>query len=407
MTISVWFGADHDNGSTGQRTIEVDLAIVGGGIIGAAAAYFARKLARPGQDLKIAVLEGKRVAGGTSGRSAGFVLRGIHAYYNSCVSRYGRAQARYIYEFGEENQRLIREFVSDNAADFDMVECGSYILASSLEEFDHLFASVELMKEDGFKLDLHHDDPLDRGFYGAIFNPGDFGINPLKLVRALLSAADCELYEEESVLRLTSAGAKGRVELQTSSMHVLAERVILATNAYSPLFEPFFLDKVNAVRGQMLATAPLKKKLLKQLCYANYGFEYFRQLPDLRLLVGGCRQLFPDEEVGYGDVVTRHLQNSLEHYMKDRFPELAGCAIDYRWSGIMAFTEDGLPLVGELPQGKGVFFAVGCNGHGLGYGLNMGKLVVDVAFEGACPGIFKYPRVKTLSPSLKFDEKGP
>ncbi len=351
MTISVWLDQRSSPGGAKAETVEADLAIIGGGIVGAATAYYASL--RLGTK-NIVVLEAGQIAGGASGRNGGFVLRGIRTYYDSCIKHYGRDIAAFVYKFGESNQRLIRDFVRDEDADIDYDPCGSYLLASSLEELDELSHSSRLMAEDGFAVELLPDDPLDRGYYGALYNADDFGINPVKLVRSLLARSRAQVLAEQPVRRL-EVHSEGGIKVTATDYVVLAKKVILATNAYMPLLEPSFIDRISPVRGQMFATAPLKRRLLEKICYANCGFEYFRQLPDRRLVLGGCRQSFLDQEVGYGDLVTRNIQTELEHYMKDHFPELAGVHIEHRWSGVMAFTVDGLPLVGELPHMPGSF----------------------------------------------------
>lgn len=377
MTVSIWMKDEQNEEATPRRKLEADLVIVGAGLLGAASAYFARQFG--GAEKRIILVDAGKLGGAASGRNAGFVLRGIHTYYDSCISLYGRESARRIYRMGEENQALIRQFAAENAVDIEEVEGGSYILASSLEELDRLSQSAKFMQEDGFELTLHTQDPLDRGFYGAIFNPGDFGINPVKLVRALVAAAGVTVLEEEALLNFEHGAPH---ILETSGAQIQAKRLLFCTNAYLPLILPGFLDHLRPARGQMFSTAPLKKKLLDKLCYANYGFEYFRQLPDHRLLLGGARQLFLDEESGYGEAVTARVQNTLEDYLKDHFPEAAGVAIERRWSGIMAFTEDGLPYLGELPKQPGVYCAVGCNGHGLGWSMTLGRLAASITQGG-------------------------
>ncbi|MFA7341116.1 MAG: FAD-binding oxidoreductase [Candidatus Obscuribacterales bacterium] len=385
MTVPVWLDNRTQQGDLSKPAIKADIAIIGGGVVGAACAYLASR-----RNLKVVVLEAGTVASGASGRNGGFVLRGIHTHYNSCVAQYGREISRYVYGLGERNQALIKDFVETNNVDIDYDPSGSHLLACSLEELEELSRSCQLMHQDGFKVDLIGQDPLDRGFYGALFNSCDFGINPVKFVRALLSISGAQVLEQESVRLIESSGAG--ITVTASSQSVICDRVIVATNAYSPGFDSFFLDKIQPARGQMLATAPLKKKILNSLCYANYGWEYFRQLPDRRLVVGGCRQSFLEEETGYADLVTKPVQTALEHYLKDHFPELAGIAIEYRWSGPMAFTHDGLPLVGALPHLPSVHFAVGCNGHGLGYSMTLAERVLAVALDNEPPGYFDVAR---------------
>ncbi len=411
MTLSIWL----DERASGEEILdEVDVAIIGGGIVGAASAYLLHA-SDATRAAKVALFEARSIASGSTGRNAGFVLRGIQAYYNHAVKLYGSEIAREVFKFADENQRQIRLFaesIKDRPdLDFELSECGSYLLASSLEELDDLKQSAQLMQEDGFDAEFLVDDPIDRDFYGAIFNPRDFAINPVKLTRALLAKSNARVFENEEVFSVKKSPSGGKLVVSTPRRALIANRVLLATNAYAALGSYALAEKLNVVRGQILVTPPLKKrlKLLESICYANYGFEYFRQLPDNRLLLGGCRQQFMDEERGFGDTVTRSVQQALESYLKNRFPECAGTPVDYRFSGLMAFTNDGLPLVGEHEGLPGVFCAVGCNGHGLGFGLNLARMLVNVALMGASAGSFSVSRQSLKKPlaMASSGEKGP
>ena len=407
MTLSIWL----DERSSGEEILdEVDIAIIGGGMIGCAAAYFLSS-GESTRGLRVALFESRRIGSGSTGRNAGFVLRGIQAYYNHAVKLYGRGIAGEIFRFAEENQRQIRLFAENTDDDFELAECGSYLLASSLDELDDLRQSAELMKEDGFEVEFLVDDPTERDFYGAIFNPCDFAINPVKLSRALLKESSAHVYEEEEVFSVKKTASGGKLVVSTNKRSLVANKVFLCTNAYAALGSYALAEKLNVVRGQILVTRPLKKRLesLDAICYANYGFEYFRQLPDNRLLLGGCRQQFMDEERGFGDSVTRSVQQALESYLKNRFPECAGTPVDYRFSGLMAFTNDGLPLLGEHEGLPGVYCAVGCNGHGLGFGLNLARMLINVAVNGASAGTFCVHREALKKPMVLASsvEKGP
>ena len=402
MTLPVWL--DETPEVVESKTAErFDVVIIGGGIIGAGCAYMLSRR----QNLKVALVESGKLAHGSSGRNGGFVLRGIQSYYNNAIKLYGRPTASQVIQFAEENQRLIKEFVDKFGNCFDYEDCGSYLLACSLEELEELSESAQLMREDGFDLEFLKEDPLERDYYGAMVNPLDVGINPVKLVRALASASHARIFENETVVRIEY---DGNVSVQTAARTLRCDRALLATNAYTPLLLSWFTDKLQPARGQALVTKPLRKQILDKLCYANYGWEYFRQLSDNRLLLGGCRQMFLNEELGYADMTTKQVQNALQGYLKDRFPDVAGVAIDYRWSGLMGFTADGLPLVGEHDQIPGLFFAVGFNGHGLGYGLNMSKLLVNMALEGEAAGIFDIGRASLTAQKpvgIAAHQKGP
>jgi glycine/D-amino acid oxidase-like deaminating enzyme len=384
MTLPVWLDDAPDVVETKSEE-RYDVVIIGGGVIGAGCAYILSQR----HNLKVALVESGKLAHGSSGRNGGFVLRGIQSYYNNAVKLYGRKNAAQIFRFAEHNQTLIKEFKDKYGNCFDYEPCGSYLLACSLEELEELAESADLMREDGFELEFLKEDPLERDYYGAMVNRNDVGINPVKFVRALSSASNAKIFESETVVRIEYEGC---VSVQTATRTLKCDRALLATNAYTPLLLQWFVDKIQPARGQVFVTKPLRKQIVDKLCYANYGWEYFRQLSDNRFLLGGCRQLFLNEEVGYADMITKSVQSALLSYLKDRFPDVAGVPIDYRWSGLMGITADGLPLVGESEQIPGLFFAVAFNGHGLGYGLNMSKLLVEMALDGKATEIFDVAR---------------
>lgn len=382
MTISVWIDG------TSKEERQVDVAIIGGGIAGATAAYW---LGRRG-GLKTVVIDQDKCASGATGRSGGFILRGIFAYYNQAVKTYGRETAKQVLAFNEQTLAHIKDFAAEYGNHFDYGQCGSYLLACSLDELSDLDESAQLMKEDGFDCEYIKEDPIDRDFYGAIHNPGDAAVNPAHLVKSLLNASQAAILEGEQVYDMQST-ANG-VTLRTQNYVLHAGKVLLCTNAYTPLIERWFIDKLKPVRGQIMVTRPINKKVVDKLCYANYGYEYFRMLPDGRFLLGGCREPFKNDETGtYADMITQPVQKALQNYMRDRFPDIAGTPIDHRWSGLMAFTADGLPLVGELPPLPNVYFAVGCNAHGMGYSFSLSKLLVEVALDGASAGVFAAERL--------------
>ncbi|MBY0359903.1 MAG: FAD-binding oxidoreductase [Candidatus Obscuribacterales bacterium] len=394
MTISLWLDSVHN-----KTEEEVDVVVVGAGIGGAAAAYWLSKR----QGLKVAIVEALRQSMGASGRNGGFILRGICAYYNQAVKLYGRETAAWIFRFNEETQAHLLEFVKETGNSFQLENSGSYLLACSLEELQDLEESATLMHEDNFAVEYLRQDPIDRGYYGALYNPADCGVQPALLVKALLEASGAQLHQGEPVHRIDTANGINYV--RTPERTIKASKVLLATNAYLPLLMPRFAKHIKAVRGQVMVTKPVKERLIDKLCYANYGYEYFRQLADGRFLLGGSREAFRDQEVGYEDTITSDVQNSLNGYLKDRFPEIAGRSVDYRWSGIMAFTEDGLPLVGKVADQPEVYFAVGCNSHGMGYSLALGKLFVDYALDNKSPGVFDVNR--NLADSNATVEAGP
>jgi gamma-glutamylputrescine oxidase len=367
MTVSYWQDA------SGDRTIECDVCVVGAGIVGL---YTARLL--EGQSQRVCVLEARHIAAGASGRNAGMVLTGSAYYYHEALRVYGRELARQIWELTRHNRDIVRGLSEEFGTPWE--QRGSLLLALDDTEAEDLERAADAMREDGITAQFTHKDPTKRGFVAAIVQPEDAGIHPVKFAQGLASSSGAAIYEQSEVFAIDALPGGG-MEVKSRRVTVHCRALAVCTNAYAPLLHPFFMGKVMPTRGQVLCTEPIEKTLLTQMCYADYGYEYFRQLPDGRLLLGGWRHHFRDAEVGYEDRTTPEIQSGLQGFMARYFPETKGARITHRWSGTMGFSVDGIPLVGSLPDMPSVYFAVGFTGHGLGYGLATAeKLAAHILF---------------------------
>ena len=132
---------------------------------------------------------------------------------------------------------------------------------------------------------------------------------------------------------------------------------------------------------------------------ADYGYEYCHQLPDRRLLLGSWRRPRPlnqgkntgaGSETELDDVV----RDGLLRFALRHFPDVNAEIRDAsRWSGVMGFTPDGLPLVGRLPDLPQVCFAVGFGGRGLAWSFVAAKQLVELMLHDADPGILAAKRL--------------
>jgi gamma-glutamylputrescine oxidase len=130
---------------------------------------------------------------------------------------------------------------------------------------------------------------------------------------------------------------------------------------------------VQPIRGQVVVTEPLVERLYERPQYARRGFDYWQQLPDGRLVVGGRRDTDLEAESTSQEATTPEVQAALEELIGD----LVGGqpAITHRWSGTFGMSPDGLPVVGAVPERDGVWVSGGYSGHGNVLGPACGDLV--------------------------------
>lgn len=360
-----------------------DIAIVGGGVIGCATAFWLRRLRSP---LRLVLLEARALADGASGRNAGFILPGASADFLKDCQRYGETRARKLWQFTRENRSLLlREL--DPAA-FDWENSGALIVAGSAEEEARLQQAVALLRSDGIPVIFLTSAEVNRrlqaqGYRGGLYLPEGGCLDPVAFVRYLAIQSAATVLTHHPVLALTSCGEG--VRLETPYGAIRAGQVLLAVNAYLPRLLPEAAAYVRPVRAQMLATEPAHQRWIPYPVYSHDGFFYLRQLRDGTLLLGGARHLHLEEEVGYNDVTTDALQADLERYLHAYFPQTTELRVRYRWSGTMGFSPDGLPIIDQIPGLPGSYWIAGFSGHGMGYGFRMGRLLAELLLGQSQP----------------------
>jgi glycine/D-amino acid oxidase-like deaminating enzyme len=332
-----------------------DVAIVGAGIAGVATAYH---LARAG--VKPIVLEARTVAEAASGRNAGFLLAGVAENFVAASRRYGNDRAPRIWRFTRHNQKLVRDIVAKERLECELAWNGSAQIAGDDEEWAEVRESADRLGKESVRVRVLADQRT------AIYeDDGEF--HPVRYVRGLAGAAvaaGARIYEGTRAMTVT------RSEVRTDRARVRAGAIIVCVNAYAQHLVPL---RVRPVRGQMLATAPVGRRVFERPAYANRGYRYWRQRADGRVLVGGWRDTAADEEVGEEERTTSRIQDQLERFLRERCPE---AKVTHRWAGTMGFSHDALPYVGRLESG--VFVNAGFTGHGMAFATATGELIADL-----------------------------
>jgi gamma-glutamylputrescine oxidase len=381
MTVPYWLDQSKQN-----PPIEADIVIIGGGIMGVSLLYWLSKH----KDIKVVLLEKNRLASAASGRNAGFLIAGLAEHYNRAREHLGKTKAKQIWQLSLDNHQLLREeIIEKNKVECEYQKCGSYLLACSEVESKEIKETVELLNQDGFEVELINERKINQllksqRFHSACFSPKDGALNPVKLIKGIgdIIKSHDNIFEEHEVMDLEMA-KDSKVKIRTNQRTFLSQMVVLATNAYSRSLFGVFKDLVIPTRGQILATEPVKEKLFDQkIVYADWGYEYFRQVLDGTILLGGFRQLYSDVEIGFSDETTSEIQEGLYKFLIEHFPQLDKIKITHRWAGVMGFSKDGLPLVGALPQAPFVICAVGFTGHGMGFAFGLARGLAEYLIQG-------------------------
>lgn len=388
MSVSYW------NDSSKNKNLNVDIAIIGGGITGLSCAYW---LQHEDPNLRIAVIEKNEMGSGATGRNAGFVTCGSVEHFNRLVGKHGEKEALEIWRFSEKNLELLKqEIILDNAADCLFEQKGSFSLASTESEFQELKDSTKLMQKMQINVEELRREEIQKrlgakNFVGGIKYCDDASVHPILLLKEIEKKLKKNIFilEQHEVHDIQTQD-ENKIVL-TNKTNVTASMVIYATNGYSPLLHDYFSTKVFPTRAQILTTEPVPR-FMEGPCYANFVLDYFRQLPTGEMIIGGFRQLQKDAEKGYSDETSPVIQKALEDFLLEHIPAVRNAKITHRWSGIMGFSVDGQPLVGSMPQDPQLLFCCGFTGHGLGLAFHSAKVLTDCIFGRSIPNFISAKR---------------
>ncbi|MCU1524301.1 MAG: FAD-dependent oxidoreductase, partial [Microbacteriaceae bacterium] len=316
--------------------IEVDVAIVGGGLTGLWTAYY---LARADPGLRIAVLE-KHIAGfGASGRNGGWCSALFPASTASLERRHGRDAAIAMRRAMIDTVDEVGSVAAAEGIDCDFVKGGTLSLARSAVQLDAARAEVEEAARYGIDEIVLVDAPQGaNGTLAATLDPACARLQPAKLVRGLARVVEnlgVTIYEGTKV----RDWQPHRVD--TSRGTISAHAIVIATEGYGAAL-PKTRRSVLPLYSLMIATEPLS-----EATWAEIGIEHGQTFTDFRhLLVYGQRTA--DNRFAFGGRGARYHWGSsirsdydrvprvfehLQRTLGEIFPAAKDAAITHRWGG--------------------------------------------------------------------------
>jgi gamma-glutamylputrescine oxidase len=364
------------------------VAVVGGGILGAATCYW---LSRSG--ISTVLLERDTLAHGATGRNGGFVSIGPAEGFLRTVKRQGPEIAQSVLQMTIENQQSLQSILLEEGIHCDYRTAGSIHIAMHENEWNDFAHDTHALQQVGITMEmLEHQSlqkligtPLSSEIPGGRFNPLDAVVHPIKLVQGLIAAAQRHGAHVCKATITQLEARQGSLHIHTTSGSLSAEKVIVAANAWTSTLLPIFAPFISPVRGQMLAYASIPAIFSTAMgASITPTGEYWQQRPDGVIVLGGCRAVAHDLDVGLKpNQPTQEVQSALENVLPTLFPQLKGLQVKQRWAGLMAFTPDYLPIVDQVPAIPGVWAVGGFSGHGMPFGLRMSQLLADEVIHSA------------------------
>jgi glycine/D-amino acid oxidase-like deaminating enzyme len=344
-----------------------DVAIAGGGIVGAACA---EECAAAG--LTVVVVEPGPVGGGATAAGMGHIVAMDDSPAQLALTNYSRT--------------LWMARAQEFPADVEYVPAGTLWVAAYAEEMAEVERKRGVYEAAGVQADvlgpreLAEAEPnLRRGLAGALRVPDDAVVYPPCAARYLLQRAR----EHGAVVRAGEAAAElsgAGIKLRDGSF-LAAAAVVNATGAWAAELTPGI--EVRKRKGHLAITDRYPGFVRHQLVELGYLKSAHSIADDSvafnvqprktgQLLIGSSRQF----GVEHGEVEPRMLTRMLRR-AQEYLPGLGGLMAIRTWTGFRAATPDKLPLIGPCPAEPRLYLATGHEGLGITTSLATGKLIAD------------------------------
>jgi sarcosine oxidase subunit beta len=356
-------------------TETADVVVVGGGVVGASAAY---QLAAAGAG-RVLMLEREDTLGtGSTGACAG----GFRHQFSSEVNiRLSLASVPMILSFRETH-----------GIPLDVHQDGYLFLVRSEASWRSYVAAAELQR--GLGVDARLLQPegagalapgisLD-GIVGATFCPDDGIADPSGLTAGYATIA-------------RGAGAELRTGVEAFAILKKGERITGVDTSEGPVFTDIVVNAAGPWAGLLAKTcgvalplepvprnvvvtgpfpgAPDRKTLVVD---ADTSFYFHREGSGVLMGMGS-----PNERASFDTTVDEAMvENELVPTAVRVFPPLDRAGIVRMWAGLYEMTPDRHPIVGTVGDCTGLFLACGFSGHGFQHAPIVGKLLAEMIVEG-------------------------
>ena len=368
-----------------------DIVIIGGGVMGASAAYH---LAQRGVK-NIVLLEKEKYFGtGATGRCAG----GVRYQFSTEIN----------VKLSIESLPMIERFKEEIGQEVSYRQCGYLLVATNEQDATTFKYNVELQNRLGVSTQLLSGEDVRKRlplmkFEDAIagtFNQKDGTVDPNSVVMGYVNAAQkmgVSAIENAEVTGITVSGGEVK-EVQTSLGAIQTRMVLNAAGPWSGLIGDMAGVPLPIVplRRQMFTTNPLREVPEDFPFVIDFAKSLYFHREGEGLLIGMSNQ---EEKPGYDQNVDEEFELVNLEAAIERMPLVEKASRASHWAGLYEVTPDAHPIYGGSDV-KGFYICTGFSGHGFMHGPVSGKLMTEFMLDG------KYSTLDVSMLDLKRFEEG-
>ena len=397
-TLSIWAAtAETPSSPPLGKDEHANVCVVGAGIAGMTTAYL---LAHAGKS--VVVLDDGPIGGGMTGRTTAHLVTALDDRYFELEKLHGEKGSRLAAQSHAASIDQVERIVTEEKIDCEFERLDGYLFVPPGESKEILDRELEAAHRAGLTdLQIVERAPIKSYDTGkALRFPRQAQFHPLKYLAGLARAIERDggrIYTQTHAQKI-EGGDKALVETSHGWV-VMADSVVVATN--TPVNDLFAIHTKQAayltyVIGARVPTGSVARALFWDTPHP-YHYLRIESANGYDVLISGGE----DHKSGQKDDANVRFA-ALERWTRTRFPMMT--EIEFRWSGEVMETVDGLAFIGRNPMDHdNVFIATGDSGNGMTHGTIAGMLIRDLILgkENDWAALYD-PSRKTLRSVGKF-----
>lgn len=363
-----------------QHLLSADAVILGSGICGLSVAC---SIMERFPEKRVIILEKGVLPSGASTRNAGFACIGSLTEKLADLQLMGEEGFLKLISSRWEGLCKLRERLGDDNigyeshGGYELILEGRQINQDELQDMNQRLKPIFDLPVFSFA-----NEKIAAFGFGKvkqmIFNHLEGQLNTGLMMRCLMDYArqlGVQIITGAQVEAIDSGTEGYRFHLAQSNVVFTGETGFICTNAFSKPFLPN--EVIHPGRGQVLITKPIPGLPFKGIFHFDEGYYYFRNVDD-RILFGGGRNMDFEGETTTEMVLNMKIQQRLDELLQSVILPGHSIEVDMRWSGIMAFSPDKMPLIKEVKPG--LYTGTRLNGMGVALSSQIGDLLCNMAF---------------------------
>lgn len=360
------------------QELNVDFAIMGGGISGALQAWH---LSQKGAT--VALVDRRHIGMGSTAASTALLQYDIDKSLHELVDIIGEKKAVRAYEMSLNALLNLEKIAKSLDIDNYFERRSSVYFAETEVDVPFLEKECNIREGYGYKVELWDQKGVEEHFpfsqpCALYTKPGGI-VDPYRLTHGLLQDAiknGARVFDKTEVRSIEQLA--GGIKLHTSQGYFIsAKKLVIAAGYESINYIPFHLVSLTSTYALISKPLPQDEIWFENCVFWDTGnpYIYGRTTSDNRVIFGGGDESFYSPE--RREELLKKKTDELAARFENMFPDLP-FKVDFAWAGTFVETDDGLPYIGSIKQLPNTYFALGYGGNGVTFSQLAAELLCDL-----------------------------